>query len=29
MTEILHCGTSGLAEDQRFIVLNQSQILLP
>ena len=29
MTEILHCGTSGLAEDQRLIVLDRSQIVLP
>ena len=29
MTEILHCGTSGLAEDQRLIVLDRSQSLLP
>jgi hypothetical protein len=29
MTEILHCGTSGLAEDQRLIALDRSEILLP
>jgi|SRR5271157_1908864 len=29
MTEILHCGTTGLAEDQRLIVLDRSQIVLP
>ena len=29
MTEILHCGTRGLADDQRLIVSDRSQILLP